>query len=32
MSKKKAKNAENTLPAEYTLDYVSGKRVKEHDQ
>ncbi len=29
MSKKKNKQAENTIPAGYTLDYVSGKQVKE---
>lgn len=29
MSEKKNKQAENTIPAGYTLDYVSGKQVKE---
>ena len=29
MSKNKNKQAENTIPAGYTLDYVSGKQVKE---
>jgi len=29
MSKKKTRNPENTIPAGYTLDYVSGKQVKE---
>lgn len=29
MSRKKSKQAENTVPAGYTLDYVSGKQVKE---
>jgi len=29
MSRKKSKQAENTIPAGYTLDYVSGKQVKE---
>ena len=29
MSRKKNKQAENTIPAGYTLDYVSGKQVKE---
>lgn len=29
MSRKKDKQAENTIPAGYTLDYVSGKQLKE---
>lgn len=29
MSRKKNKQAENTIPAGYSLDYVSGKQVKE---
>lgn len=29
MSKKKNSHAENTIPAGYTLDYVSGKQLKE---
>lgn len=29
MTKKKKKQAENTIPAGYTLDYVSGKQIKE---
>ena len=29
MSRKKNKQAENTIPAGYALDYVSGKQVKE---
>lgn len=29
MSKKKNKQVENTIPAGYTLDYVSGKQIKE---
>lgn len=29
MSRKKNEQAENTIPAGYTLDYVSGKQVKE---
>lgn len=29
MSRKKSGQAESTIPAGYTLDYVSGKRVKE---
>jgi len=29
MSKKKNKNTENTIAAGYTLDYISGKQIKE---
>ena len=29
MSRKKNKQAENTIPAGYTLDYVSGRQIKE---
>ena len=29
MSKKNGTQAENTIPAGYTLDYVSGKQIKE---
>ena len=29
MSREKNKQVENTIPAGYTLDYVSGKQVKE---